>query len=301
MKGVFYNGETSSIFNRTTSGGTNHFGTCHDIDGLPPLVIDKERYRSARKARIDRGSNSSDNRILNNSRIIPSSTATAAIWHSRLGHISNQALIHLATASEGMLITGNCDYSACDACQQGKFKRKHSRVPVLRPEHVYDEISIDVVQSKHAGIGGINWLTIATDGKSLYRHAITHRHKAFAGPELVKLLIHIENQTGRRVKRVRLDNGNEFAEVKAYCNLHGIALLPSTAHNSAQNGRAEVSNYIVEKTARTIMIAGKVPQHLWPEAVNTATMLLNLTPSPALNYSSPVQILAELGTSVANT
>jgi hypothetical protein len=47
-KGVYYNGETSSIFNRTASGSANHFGTCHDIDGLPHLVIDKERYRSAR-------------------------------------------------------------------------------------------------------------------------------------------------------------------------------------------------------------------------------------------------------------
>jgi IS30 family transposase len=131
-------------------------------------------------------------------------------------------------------------------------------VPVPRPKHVYDEISVDVVQSKLDGTGSINWLTIATDGKSLYRHAIIHRHKGFAGPELVKLLVHIENQTGRRIKRLRLDNGNEFAELKAYCKSYGIALLLSTAYNSVQNGRTEVSNYIVEKTARTMMITGRV-------------------------------------------
>jgi hypothetical protein len=79
-KGVYYNGETSSIFNRTASGSTNHFSTCYDIDGLPHLIIDKERYRSARQVRIDRlASDSSNGRILINSRTIPSSTTSAAI------------------------------------------------------------------------------------------------------------------------------------------------------------------------------------------------------------------------------
>jgi hypothetical protein len=79
-KGVYYNGETSSIFNRTTSGSAYHFGTCYDIDGLPYLVIDEERYRSARQVRIDRlTSDSSNGRILINSRTIPSSTTTTVL------------------------------------------------------------------------------------------------------------------------------------------------------------------------------------------------------------------------------
>jgi hypothetical protein len=116
-KGVYYNSETSSIFNRTTSGSANHFGTCHDIDGLPHLVIDKERYRSARQARIDRlTGDSSNGRVLINSRTVPSSTTTAALWHTRLSHISDQALTKLAATSEGVSITGGCDRSACDTC-----------------------------------------------------------------------------------------------------------------------------------------------------------------------------------------
>jgi hypothetical protein len=79
-KGVYYNSETSSIFNRTTSGSTNHFGTCYNINGLPYLVIDKERYRSARQARIDRlTSDSSNGRVLINSRTVLSSTTTTAL------------------------------------------------------------------------------------------------------------------------------------------------------------------------------------------------------------------------------
>jgi len=78
-KGVYYNSETFSIFNRTASGYANHFGTCHNIDGLPHLVIDEEHYRSARQARIDRLAVDSPNgRVLVNSRTTLSSTTTAA-------------------------------------------------------------------------------------------------------------------------------------------------------------------------------------------------------------------------------
>jgi hypothetical protein len=148
-KGIYYNGETSSIFNRTASGSTNHFGTCYDIDGLPHLVIDKERYRSARQVRIDRlAGDSSNGRILVNSRNIPSSTTSAAIWYTLLGHISNYTLNKLATTSEGVKVTRDCDRDAYDLYKQGKSKRKYSRILVPRPKYVYDEISVDVVQSK---------------------------------------------------------------------------------------------------------------------------------------------------------
>jgi hypothetical protein len=79
-KGVYYNSETSSIFNRTTSSSTNHFGTYYDINGLPYLIIDKERYRSTRQVRIDRlTGDSSNGRILINSRTVLSSTTTIAL------------------------------------------------------------------------------------------------------------------------------------------------------------------------------------------------------------------------------
>jgi hypothetical protein len=94
---------------------------------------------------------------------------------------------------------------------------------------------------------------------------------------------------------LRLDNSNKFAEVKHYYERKGIRILPSTPHNSQQNGRTEVSNYLVEKTARTIMIAGKVPRNLWTYTVNTAIQMLNFMLSRTLGYKSPLQILEEIG------
>jgi hypothetical protein len=79
---------------------------------------------------------------------------------------------------------------------------------------------------------------------------------------IIDHLARIERQTGRKIKRIRIDNGTEFATLVAHCKINGITLMPSTAHNSQQNGRAEVSNYLVERMARTMMIAGNVQRFL---------------------------------------
>jgi IS30 family transposase len=159
-------------------------------------------------------------------------------------------------------IQGNCVHGRCDACSQGKFKKKHSRVQAPRPRKVFDEISVDLVHSTYAALNKERWLTLVTDGKSLFRHEFTHSKKSDAGKLMIDHLVRIETQTGRRIKRIRIDNGTEFATLVAHCKNTGIALMPSTAHNSQQNGRAEVSNYLVERIARTMMISGNVQRFL---------------------------------------
>jgi transposase InsO family protein len=157
-----------------------------------------------------------------------------------------------------------------DACSQGKFKKQHSRVQAPRPGRIFDEISVDLVHSTYTALNKERWLTLITDGKSLFRHEFTHSKKSDAGKLIIDHLARIERQTGRKIKRIRIDNGTEFATLVAHCKINGITLMPTTAYNSQQNGRAEVSNYLVERMARTMMIAGKVQRFLWPWAVRTA-------------------------------
>jgi transposase InsO family protein len=101
-------------------------------------------------------------------------------------------------------------------------------------------------------------LTLIADGKSLFRHEFTHSKKSDAGKLMTDHLVRIERQSGRKIKRIRIDNGTEFATLVAHCKINGITLMPSTAHNSQQNSYTEVSNYLVERMARTMMIASKV-------------------------------------------
>jgi hypothetical protein len=101
-------------------------------------------------------------------------------------------------------------------------------------------------------------LTLITDGKSLFRHEFTHSKKSDAGKLMIGHLARIERQTGYKIKRIYIDNGTEFTTLVAHYKINSITLMPSTAYNSQQNSRTEVSNYLVERISRTMIIAGKV-------------------------------------------
>lgn len=299
-KKVFYSSEKFALYTRDSKGKANYLMDLQEMDGLPYLQLAGNYHRDTNasvmitsKASSTPSPNTSPiPKALFNSHVPPASTATAELWHARLGHITDRALRELDV--EGVTIDGDCTHGHCDACSQGKFKKKHSRVQAPRPAKIFDEISVDLVYSKYTALNKERWLTLVTDGKSLLRHEFTHPNKNNASKLVIDHLVRVENQTGRRIKRIRMDNGKEFSQLVNYCTNNGITLMPSTAYNSWQNGRAEVSNYLVERMARTMMIAGKVQSFLWPWAIRTAVQLLNMTPSSTIGMA-PIEMLAELG------
>jgi hypothetical protein len=105
-------------------------------------------------------------------------------------------------------------------------------------------------------------LTLITDGKSLFGHEFTHSKKSDTGKLMIDHLVRIERQTGCKIKRIRIDNGIEFVTLITHYKINSITLIPSTVYNLQQNGRTEVSNYLVERIVYTIMIAGKVQRFL---------------------------------------
>ena len=106
--------------------------------------------------------------------------------------------------------------------------------------------------------------------RKLWVFILKNKNDACASFKQWKILI--ENQTGKKIKRLRIDNGLEFCyeEFERYCKEAGIARHKTTTGTLQQNGLAERFNRtLLERTRCTLINAG-LPNVFWAETVTTA-------------------------------
>lgn len=101
----------------------------------------------------------------------------------------------------------------------------------------------------------------------------------------------METQTGKKLKKFRVDGGGEFInqEFKDFLAESGMELEITAAYSPAQNGIAERLNRTLVEHARAMMFDQNVPRHLWPEAVAYACYLKNRSPTRALAGMTPYE------------
>ena len=87
-----------------------------------------------------------------------------------------------------------------------------------------------------------------------------------------------------KISELRCDNGGEFtsSDQKEYYKKKGIKLTTTIAYTPQQNGVAERLNWTLENMIRTMLIAAKLPESMWGEALLAATYLLNRSPTNAI-------------------
>ena len=81
----------------------------------------------------------------------------------------------------------------------------------------------------------------------------------------------VGNQTDRKIKILRSDNGGEFTseEFKELCREYGIKRELSTPYNPHQNWVAEQKNWTIMGATKATLLDQDLPIHLWEEATRT--------------------------------
>ncbi|KAH9736371.1 hypothetical protein KPL71_018077 [Citrus sinensis] len=102
----------------------------------------------------------------------------------------------------------------------------------------------------------------------------------------------VENQSGFKLKCLRTDNGLEFCSkgFEEYCQKHGIKRHKTVRFTPQQNGLAERMNRTLVDKTRCMLINSKLPRSFWAEAVNTASYLVNRSPSSAIGFKTPEEL-----------
>jgi hypothetical protein len=102
----------------------------------------------------------------------------------------------------------------------------------------------------------------------------------------------MENQTGKKIKRLRTDNGLEFCnhQFDEFCKAEGIVRHKTVVYTPQQNGVAERMNKrLLERTHCMLSNAG-LGKEFWAEAISTACYLVNRSPTTSIECQTPEEV-----------
>jgi transposase InsO family protein len=99
----------------------------------------------------------------------------------------------------------------------------------------------------------------------------------------------VENQTGKRIKVLRSDNGGEYSsrEFVDFCTCVGIRRQMTVPYNPQQNGVVERKNKAITGAMRSMLHDQSLPLYLWAEASAAAVYLQNRIPHRNLGKKTP--------------
>ena len=216
------------------------------------------------------------------------------LWHMRLGHMSEKGM-HLLSKQGFLGKHGIGKLEFCKHCVFGKQKRVSFSTATHRTKGILDYIHSDLWgPSKVPSHGGSRYMmTIIDDfSRKVWVYFLKHKNDTFTTFKKWKTLV--ETQTGKKVKKLRTDNGLEFCngDFNEFCSNHGIARHKTIPGTPQQNGVAERINRTLLERARCMLSnAGLWHRHdFWAEAASTACYLVNRSPHSALNFKVPEEI-----------
>ena len=101
----------------------------------------------------------------------------------------------------------------------------------------------------------------------------------------------IENSTGRKIKCLSTDNGEEYVstEFQDFLKEKGFTHQQRVPKTPEQNGVSECMNRTLVETVRSMLSGAKLPKRFWGEGLSTAVYLRNRSPARALGGKTPFQ------------
>ncbi|KAM1649747.1 hypothetical protein ACFXTN_002536 [Malus domestica] len=101
----------------------------------------------------------------------------------------------------------------------------------------------------------------------------------------------IENQTGKKIKVLRSDNGGEYTSdpFLKVCREEGIVKHFTVRDTPQQNGVAERLNRTLLEKVRCMLAQSGLSKAFWAEAITYACHIINRLPSSAIEGKTPIE------------
>ena len=213
------------------------------------------------------------------------------LWHMRLGHAGEKSLKLLM--DQGLLKGARaCKLEFCEHCIKGKKTRVKFGTAIHDTEGILDYVHSDVWgPSKNSSLGGNHYYVTFVDDFSRRVWVYTMKTKDEVLGIFLKWKKMVETQTGRKVKRLRTDNGGEFKNdpFLKVCEEEGIVRHFTVRYTPQQNGVAERMNRTLLEKVRCMLSNAGLGKEFWAEALVYACHLVNRLPSTAIDGKTPLE------------
>ncbi|KAL0448510.1 UNVERIFIED_CONTAM: hypothetical protein Slati_1407400 [Sesamum latifolium] len=134
----------------------------------------------------------------------------AQLWHARLGHISKDRIRRLVD-SKSLEVDDLDHIPTCESC----LKENMTKKPFAGQSAIANSL-LDLVHTNVCGPlntparGGFSYFITFTDDHSRYHYIYLMRYKSEAFGRFKKYRLEVKNQTGHKIKALRLDRGGEY-------------------------------------------------------------------------------------------
>jgi hypothetical protein len=215
---------------------------------------------------------------------IPSS----ALWHFRLGHLSNKRLQHMK--HDFPVVTVDND-SVCDICHLARHRKLPFVSSVNKATKCGELIHFDIWgPTSIVSVHGHKYFLTVVDDYSRFTWIILLKTKSEVSLLVQQFIVMLENQFNTVVKTVRTNNGPEFLIPKFYAS-KGIIHQTSCVETPQQNGRVERKHQHLLNVGRSLLFQSKLPKSYWSYAILHATFIINRVTTPLLQNKSPFHLL----------
>ncbi|MBW0541851.1 hypothetical protein O181_081566 [Austropuccinia psidii MF-1] len=209
-------------------------------------------------------------------------------WHERFRHAGSSVIKSMGLPSSD---------NSCKICDLNKIHRRPFKEH-FEPAHLpLDCVHVDLVGPiSPSSISGFRYFLTIVDQATSYKviRLLRNKSDAFGQFTIVKKMM--ETQEDRSLKKLISDRGGEFlnSHFKELSNECGFIHTFSPAYTPEHNGFAERANRTILEKARCMLNASKLSNSYWAEAVSTATLLSNYTPTPSRHNHSPHMLWTKL-------
>jgi len=112
----------------------------------------------------------------------------------------------------------------------------------------------------------------------------------------------VENESNKKIKALRTDNGREFIKKKfnAYLSKHGIQHQKTVPYTPQQNGVAKRKNRTLVEMAKCMLYSKGLHKRFWAEAICCANYILNRVPNKVFLHVTPEEKWNRRKTDISN-